>query len=67
MHLLTKSRQEKSIFEITIEMGPCQAQEMAGKVILIIPRPCNFGIKPFSLVTFFCLTKSGKVYHLSSS
>jgi len=53
MHLVTKSRQEKSIFVITTEMRPCQVQEMAGKVILIIPEARIFGFRPFSLVIYF--------------
>lgn len=36
MPVVTKSRQEKSIFEITVETDHRQASEMAGKVILII-------------------------------
>lgn len=36
MRLVTKSRQEKSILEITAETSCCQVSETAGKVILII-------------------------------
>lgn len=36
MRVVTKNRQEKSICVTTIEIGLCQGQEMAGKVISII-------------------------------
>lgn len=60
MRAMTKSRQEKSIFETAVEIGRCQGQETAGKVILIIRRSRNFGIQPLSRVIYSRLAESGK-------